>query len=936
MLVSSTTLSRDNYNYRLRARFPPLSIINNSDELPVQLRLPQALRDATNRKQLSSLSLLGQVFWRYSMTRNGHHHHNTDPNNGSTMVAVTTSPVNNAQLVNGATTATSPGAVSVPTDSAIDVMLTSPMSPSETTFNSSANGGFAGGTDIQITQCNNTTMSKNNNNSNNHQSVNGAAAAVPRRKATAAGSNNNNNNVQTIDLLSPTLANSFGTFCQIDTPSDTMSSISSFCSAVQSPTGSFPRGTEPKAQHNRHRMSLDLDRVFSNNSTNVNNNDMALTTPTTATGNNGNAISRSAEYQRSSIRTRPTPPNTLNLICFEDANNLNPSATRLPAAFHSTLSVFGNAKATAPLASIDCDTPMTCASSTASTISSFGNSSQSRGAFISPDAAPQTSTFGRIPGHHHKRNNKSSQSHRPPKHYQESDILEYCRSPLADKISDYEELPSRGTPSTTTTSDGKIYQSTLSHGPLMSSFRSTRSNETASAPHTNDSSKLQRPDLLHEIRTITSLNDNILMPAGTSFSSSASSASTASSAASASSSADADAKRSSPTAASPPPPQQPAPILQLPLCSSQMVFVNPVNVTEAPAQLNCDSSKENSPFYAEPAYSLAVPQPQQQHQQQRVTAAGAAQLRTAPPLPLITKTLATPLPSPLDAEHQPFHALLPPPQKGRPSNGAPRTTGLIIGHDAWSLDSSWMFMNTDDDENTDHNNGDDDNTATDADNDGDPARSIAATAADANDIDYDTDEHWRTAYSGHHTAGSRPYPSSTAETAAKCSTIHRSTSALGGGTLTRSSTKAQPTVQQLILTRMPELSAKLTNGGARMLGLFGPNARQAYCVDSSAALAQCFRMSSYDNVTDRSGHAGYKNSILQLARSAASSSVHSDDGTVFSEPWDSSQWDTLSLNQCGEWRGGECRRMYKIYRGVMIYDVTAHKSAKGDFAAAGV
>lgn len=37
------------------------------DELPVQLTLPRALREARNRQQLSSLALLGQEFWRYPM-----------------------------------------------------------------------------------------------------------------------------------------------------------------------------------------------------------------------------------------------------------------------------------------------------------------------------------------------------------------------------------------------------------------------------------------------------------------------------------------------------------------------------------------------------------------------------------------------------------------------------------------------------------------------------------------------------------------------------------------------------------------------------------------------------------------------------------------------------------------------------------------------------
>lgn len=46
---------------------PLLLFVQFSDELPVQLTLPQALREAQNRQQLSSLALLGQEFWRYPM-----------------------------------------------------------------------------------------------------------------------------------------------------------------------------------------------------------------------------------------------------------------------------------------------------------------------------------------------------------------------------------------------------------------------------------------------------------------------------------------------------------------------------------------------------------------------------------------------------------------------------------------------------------------------------------------------------------------------------------------------------------------------------------------------------------------------------------------------------------------------------------------------------
>lgn len=44
-----------------------MNVGRKSDELPVQLSLPRAFREAQNRQQLSSLALLGQEFWRYPM-----------------------------------------------------------------------------------------------------------------------------------------------------------------------------------------------------------------------------------------------------------------------------------------------------------------------------------------------------------------------------------------------------------------------------------------------------------------------------------------------------------------------------------------------------------------------------------------------------------------------------------------------------------------------------------------------------------------------------------------------------------------------------------------------------------------------------------------------------------------------------------------------------
>lgn len=214
--------------------------VASSDELPVQLRLPLALREANNCKTLSSLALLGQEFWRYSMT--------------SPKLTTSISPIAPA------------------TDSAIDVTkVTSPGSESV------RNRSFLGGDERMDT-------------------ASDVELLIPRNHSIPRGN--------TMDLISP-IANSFGTFCHIDTPSDTMSSISSFTSAglhgVQSPTSnSFPRSElngnidRSYTQKAQHRNSLDLDRILSNAAT---------------------PVPRNADYQKGgTAKTRPTPPNTLNLV----------------------------------------------------------------------------------------------------------------------------------------------------------------------------------------------------------------------------------------------------------------------------------------------------------------------------------------------------------------------------------------------------------------------------------------------------------------------------------------------------------------------------------------------------------------------------------------------------------------------------------------------
>lgn len=127
------------------------------------------------------------------------------------------------------------------------------------------------------------------------------------------------------------------------------------------------------------------------------------------------------------------------------------------------------------------------------------------------------------------------------------------------------------------------------------------------------------------------------------------------------------------------------------------------------------------------------------------------------------------------------------------------------------------------------------------------------------DNDYDTDANWKT---GSHQKTEKPPKTST------------EMKDFVGRSLT---------VHQIIARKLPELnlpeltktstplhaSPELGNGGAPGMTTGKSN-----------------RISSYDNV--ERGHSGYATSSILFP-----DNTHSDDGTVFSEPWDSSQWDSF-------------------------------------------
>lgn len=153
--------------------------------------------------------------------------------------------------------------------------------------------------------------------------------------------------------------------------------------------------------------------------------------------------------------------------------------------------------------------------------------------------------------------------------------------------------------------------------------------------------------------------------------------------------------------------------------------------------------------------------------------------------------------------------------------------------DPWPLDSSWEFMG----------------------DDGGGCDEDAAAAAVEAENDYDTDANWKTG-------------------------IVKSATADGIVHAMRADSRPM-TVHQIIAKRMPELGLPdMIRQQSPDLGRNGGGQPQI------GSAGKYNRISSYDNV-ERHGN-GYGTSAM-----CHGSSAHSDDGTVFSEPWDSSQWDSF-------------------------------------------
>uniref|UniRef100_A0A1B0FI24 Protein sprint n=1 Tax=Glossina morsitans morsitans TaxID=37546 RepID=A0A1B0FI24_GLOMM len=757
------------------------------DELPVQLVLPRALREAKNRQQLSSLALLGQEFWRYPMS-----------------------------------------CPSKPNEQEANFL--DAKSPSSITDTSGLG----------------TTVFSN-----------------------SGGNFNNNPQSQSAKVFSP-INNLGGVFSQAGTPSDTTSSMSSF-------TTSGGQHMQLMSPESVDSVILTMSPVDLNNPRNAiiglsgNHNDIlnaSTNSLSTFKANNSNATQSSFKnaIDLEKRTQRPKPPNTLNLdlrkppappmrwskplspaspqppdqTSLTTSNNFTVTTTvtfsvdnapqfvevTTPAANNSLNSAI-NSNATFQTFSKRLSPEGECKDTLSSQGSSAGSrwqsqsskdSSNSQHKILSPcSVGTPTSLIGCGGG-----KSRKSKARKESKHYQESDILEspeiYCRSTLHDKISDYEDL--------------------WSHDPsdragLLSSFKPP------------DGQQGKRPDLLAETPTIISRNTDII-------------SSTVTTCPPTQPNVDihpldntSDAQQLLQFAVEPQPRSRAGlilPGLMSQSLSEDQVFKNETTEgdTTPTAQTPVSRSKQGSPFYAEPADALkqaAVTATSILRRSQRGALLPANHRHSEPPKGGFVRNPICPMlvPSEIEKIAGSLDELKKKQQAQQQAQPQQQPSKRVRGRfEQWQLDSSWEFMGK-----TDENEG----------------NSYG---------DYDSADQWKEA--------------PVKDNQSQDNDIERDAS---------KDNKQKPiTVHQIIAKRLPNL-----NLPELIRCSTPPQQQQKQQPQHSNKLnsdSQCqttesqnngYRLSSYDNVE--------RNYVLNQCLFNGLDSAQSDDGTVFSEPWDSSQWDSF-------------------------------------------
>ncbi|XP_050086367.1 protein sprint isoform X2 [Anopheles aquasalis] len=412
------------------------------DELPVQLCLPAALREAKNRQQLSSLALLGQEFWRYPMASCSPKPKPNPP--------ITAPPLSaNSSHMNTPSEATHSSGIGI-----------SVLNHTPTTSSTTTGGGLAVG------------------------SVFGSTAVTPVAGASSAGP-----------------AAMFG-----DTPTDTFSTVSGFTVSNNGQTLLSPESIDsaimlsPMDPTQHHQQLQQQTGIVGKTSTfktrkqifspatplevekqielfNANILGQPAVPATAAEPANGEQtftstleVKNLSTLERKPRAPRPTPPNTLNIKPIRSPPAPPARRINIPLTENSP-TVEGNDMFT-PKHETPSITPvgfprdpsfqrkdLTTTNNVTTTPIAAGNSvwytdRENVGEQTSNVALtishPQMDQFGSLPmdtacitiptSTRVSRRNKRKES----KHYQESDILDspavYCRSTLGDKISDYEDI----------------------------------------------------------------------------------------------------------------------------------------------------------------------------------------------------------------------------------------------------------------------------------------------------------------------------------------------------------------------------------------------------------------------------------------------------------------------------------------------------------------
>ncbi|XP_016842477.1 protein sprint isoform X2 [Nasonia vitripennis] len=387
------------------------------DELPVQLTLPRAMREAKNRQQLSSLALLGQEFWRYPMANpkppesggssntsslSSFHAGNNNNNNINSLGTPTTESI----ILN----LTPISAKDSPTTSPTNTLTTStfttsmPRQPRPTPPNT-----------LNLTTFNEPLDSKANNKLSPNDKLSQRLVSPNLVQNLVRSPSPIVHNVEA-NVLSPAMSDTKSSSCEFVRGSQFTSSNCSMTSNFHRNIAGFNELAIKSASPDVVQTPGHLKSPppppprWAKPGPPVGQNNFTVTTTVTFNVNQGGG---------STVQSTPSDSNTPSLLSPQSASSKslgsNPSSNSKSSSTHSSSAALSPAtpilSPTSKLVSNGTRTPQVLSPTTPS---GTGKSSRRR---------------------RDRDNRKNSQ------HYQESDIMEsYYRSSPADKISDYEDI----------------------------------------------------------------------------------------------------------------------------------------------------------------------------------------------------------------------------------------------------------------------------------------------------------------------------------------------------------------------------------------------------------------------------------------------------------------------------------------------------------------